>query len=348
MKNKLNYFIAFFSFIGFFAGLEVIFFAGSSALSRYYSVPIRLVVTVLMLFIMTKMKLRHIKSNQVVYFLFFSFWMLYFIAIFRNSMGDTSYFHITPLEFLGYSVIYGMVPFLFFSLRHDNKAYDTFKNAIIFSGFAFAVLSSLIYGKYLLSGVGRLSMAQYTEGSDFAAISPLTLSYMSTLVISICSYYLIFEKNSRFIRYFYLLTISISLVPFFLGASRGSIIAIILTFFIIVFFRGSLKTKFQSLLFFAAFGSIIVFLAGYFGSFIFERLLSLSSDIESGSSSVARLVMWKSAWQQFLSSPIWGDSIQSLIPPHPHNVFLEVIMSVGINWFSSFHNFVFIFNRKKY
>lgn len=63
---------------------------------------------------------------------------------------------------------------------------------------------------------------------------------------------------------------------------------------------------------------------------MFDRLLNSFFNIKDDASNVERLAQWVSAWNQFLSSPLIGDSIQCDIPPYPHNIFLEVLMALGI------------------
>ena len=191
-------------------------------------------------------------------------------------------------------------------------------------------------------GVGRINMAKYFLGEDFRSISPLALSYGSSLIISICLYYLIFSKPGKKLKIYYWATIILSMVPFFLGSSRGSILSIIFTFSLIIFLRGSFKTKIRSFVLFLMLGAGVVYFAEIFNSSLISRFLSISEDIESGSSSAARLVIWKHVWHQFLSSPIFGDSIQSSYRVYPHNMFLEVLMATGILGFIPFISMVII------
>lgn len=336
LKQKLYYFISFFSFVGYYSGLGLIIFLGYIEFTSFYSIPLRILLAVLMIYLMVKIRFKHAVLNQPIYLLFFIFWGLYFIAIFKSMHGSTEGFYRTPMEVIIYSILYSIIPFLFFSLRHDESTLNIFKNALIASGLSLAILMLLLYKDLLLMGVGRINMAKYFLGDDFRSISPLALSYASTLIISVCLYSIIFLKLSRKIKIYYWVTIALSMVPFLLGSSRGSILSIIFTFSLIVFFRGSFKTKIRSMVLFLLLGAGVVYFADFFNSSLISRFLSISEDIESGSSSAARLVIWKHVWLQFLSSPIFGDSIQSSYRVYPHNIFLEVLMATGILGFIPF------------
>ncbi|MBW8330532.1 MAG: O-antigen ligase family protein [Prolixibacteraceae bacterium] len=336
MKQKILFFISFVSFIGYFCGLTLLISFGYSDLSRYYSIPIRIILSGLMFYIMVKISFKHLPENRLNYLLFWIFWLFYFLAIAKAMLNSKIDYYIPPFEFMAYSIIYSIIPFIFFSLRHSNDTLNVFKNAIIASGVLLAATTYYLYSSLLFSGVGRISMAKYMVGKDFAAISPLSLSYASSLVIAICLYYLAVTKLTKKVKLYYMIAIILSMVPFFLGASRGSVFALLITFAFVVFYQGSIKTKVKSIVVFIILGIGVMFMANYIGSSVITRVLSISENIDSQSSSTIRLDMWRSAWSQFLYSPIWGDSIQSKIPPHPHNIILEVLMSVGLLGFIPF------------
>lgn len=336
MRNRLLYFISFFTFIGYFFGLTLIYYFGLSDFSRYYSIPLRLLISILMIYIMCKIHFKYKSGNLFNYFLFWSFWVLYFIAIIKAALSLTGIFHISPFEFAAYSILYSILPFLFFSLKHDDHTFKIFRNALITSGVLLAITSFYLYGSLFFAGVGRISMAKYTMGDDFEVISPLALSYSSSLIISICLYYLFFTIPAKKVKSYYWIAIILSIVPFFLGASRGSVFALIFSISAIVYFKGNLGKKIRSIIVLIVLGAVLIYAANFVGSSVLTRILSISEDIDSGSDSAIRLIMWHSAWSQFLNSPIWGDSIQSNIPPHPHNIILEVLMSVGLLGFIPF------------
>jgi len=337
MKKKINYAISFYTFIGYYIGLTMIVFFGFIEFSRYYSIPSKIVFAILMIYVLVKSKFRYIRKNKIHFVLFWIFWALYFSAIIKAMFNTSTLYHITPLEYMAYSVVYSIIPFLFFSLhQQEDISLNTFKNAIISSGFFFAIVVYLLYGQLLLLGVSRISMAKYMNIGFTDVMSPLALSYASVLVISICTYYLLYTVLPLKIKMYYYGTIVLSLVPFLLGASRGSVIALVLTFIITTLIKGSAKKKIISLIFLIVFFITVMNVAEKFQSGVFKRVLNTTETVSGGYDSESRNFMWESAWNQFLASPIWGDSIQSRIPPYPHNIVLDVLMSTGLLGFFPF------------
>lgn len=336
MNKTINYFISFFTFLGYFIGLALIISLGFIESSRFYSLPLRIIISISMIYgILSQLSRKKITNIKILQF-FGIFWTLYYISFWRTLNNPTVEFYQSPIAICAYSFIYCIIPFLFFLINNNNQTLKIYKKAIIFSGVLLSITSYFLYGKLLFNGIGRISMAKYVMGNDFETISPLSLSYASSLVIVICLFYIAYSKLSNKTKIYYWLTIILSMVPFFLGASRGSVIALIFSFLLIILFKGSIRTKFYSFLLLFVIGLVTYFSAEQIGSSVVRRILNLSEDISSGSSSVTRIELWHSAWNQFLTSPIWGDSVQSIIPPHPHNIILEVLMSVGIIGFIPF------------
>jgi len=51
IEEKLIYFITFFSFSGYYAGLALVISLGFMHFSRYYSVPLRIITTFIMIYV---------------------------------------------------------------------------------------------------------------------------------------------------------------------------------------------------------------------------------------------------------------------------------------------------------
>jgi len=345
-KNKFYYFISFFTFIGYYAGLTLVIALGYIDLSRYYSLPLRLLLSAVMIYLMVNLRFRYTQSNQFNFKLFWVFWFIYLLAILKAIAFQTVTLRMSAVEYLGYLFLYNIIPFLFFSLEHNIKTFKIFKNAIITSGVFLAIVSYIFYGSLLSHGVGRISMAKYMNIGFTDVMSPLALSYASSLVITICLYYILYIKLNNKTRYYYWVAILLSLVPFLLGASRGSVFAMVLALVLIIFFHKSAKHKLKVLLLIIIFGFVVGYTAAKTESAVFTRVFNISEDVKIGDQSAIRLLMWESAWEQFLKSPIIGDSIQSVIPPHPHNIILEVLMSTGLIGFIPFISLLLITLKK--
>jgi O-antigen ligase len=328
--------IAFISFIGYYAALAIIISIGLGDYTRYYSVPVRVFTALLMLyFILLDLKI----SNVIkLYKLFFwLFWIFYFSAIFRDWLYYQTLDNMEAYNFIGYSFIYSVIPFMFFSKVQPGNINQIYKKAILWSGFILALVTMYLYGDLLLSGVGRLSLAKYILGYEIAFISPLALSYSSSLIIGIGIYYLAFSSATPKERIALYLTIGMSFIPFLLGASRGSVLSLVLPLTHIFFLKGMLKGNLKLLLVFIFFGIVILYLATVFDSAVFRRTFNIMRDIQAGGESSLRLQIWEASIAQFQMSPIFGDSVQMReFSGYPHNLFLEVLMSTGIYGFIPF------------
>ena len=69
---------------------------------------------------------------------------------------------------------------------------------------------------------------------------------------------------------------------------------------------------------------------------IFTRLNAFGQSIQKGDTEI-RTVLFAEAWNQFLNNPIAGDRwVTKKESFYPHNIFIEVLMSMGIIGFSIF------------
>ncbi len=276
-----------------------------------------------MLIIIHKYQKRILNNYYSNYlFLFLFFWIIYFLkvlyteTIISNGLGRDWY------EYILYSIIYVVIPFVaFFSIDYE-KVKNIVLSGFIASGFALGLISTILYGKFLLQGVGRLNMITYQTGQE--VLSPLALSYSGALTLVLCLYNLIIIKpNSKIYKIYLLITILLSFVMFLLGSSRGSVIALALTlpFFI---WLSPLRKKIK--LIFSGFILVpIIFLAIEFsGSSIVERISNTKEDRGGG-----RNVLWENAINHFMENPLIGGKIE-IGGIYPHNIIIEILMATGV------------------
>ena len=121
----------------------------------------------------------------------------------------------------------------------------------------------------------------------------------------------------------------------FLGASRGpflSTVSIIIFFILKYNFRKiGIGLSVLKLVFFLIVGSFLLYFASMnFEIAMFERISFFADNLEEIQDD-ERLILWKGALHQFVSSPIFGDSyLESTTKFFPHNIFVEILMSTGI------------------
>lgn len=329
-KYKI-YVTAFFGAIFFsFSGYYVLLILTNNLIgvesSRLFTIPIR-IVTVLLLAIslMCAGRKRSLQQPLLVSFIVFS--LLYVGRILIEILKGSSY-HISNESFLLYFLSFGFFPLLLLFLKKDYPVdYKLYKYAVLISGFLLAVLTVVFYREYI-GTVGRISLA---VSRDENYMSPLALSYSGSMSMGVALSLLFTTENSKYGKIGLISVAIISCVPFFLGASRGSVIALIVPFILFIIYQRN-KVKSMRLLLVLIFVSfLVVTLSEYFGSSVISRFVGIESDINEGSSSASRITIWDIALEHFYNNPIFGDSLEVReTGNHPHNIFIEVLLTTGI------------------
>ncbi|WP_242916742.1 O-antigen ligase family protein [Pontibacter liquoris] len=334
-KYKM-YVIAFFGAIFFtFSGYYVLLMVGNNTigpqLSRYITIPLRVFI-VLLLGICFLLVGKKKSFKQLPFLAFLTFSLLYLLRIALEMLKGTAN-HISNESFLLYFLSFGFLPFLILYLKEDLELdQKLYRSAMLISGALLAIFTLLFY-RDLIGTVGRISLA---VSRDENYISPLALSYSASLTMGI-SLILLLSKAKGVSKWFLLVVAGLSCVPFFLGASRGSVMALIFPFLLFIVNQ---KNKLKSFYLLAALvfaGAIIVILSSYFGSNIIERFTSIGDGIQSGSSSAERIVIWEIALEHFKRNPLLGFGLESPeTGNYPHNIFVEVLLTTGILGFIPF------------
>ncbi|WP_162053458.1 O-antigen ligase family protein [Pontibacter pamirensis] len=294
--------------------------------SRLFTIPIR-IVTVLLLAVSFLCAGRKRSLHQPLLISFIVFSLLYVGRILIEILKGSSY-HISNESFLLYFLSFGFFPFLLLFLKKDYPVdYKLYKYAVLISGFLLAVLTIVFYREYI-GTVGRISLA---VSRDENYMSPLALSYSGSMSMGVALSLLFTTENSKYSKIGLVSVAILSCVPFFLGASRGSVIALIVPFLLFIAYQKN-KVKSMRLLLVLIFVSfLVVTLSEYFGSSVISRFVGIESDISEGSSSASRITIWDIALEHFYNNPIFGDSLEVReTGNHPHNIFIEVLLTTGI------------------
>lgn len=341
---KSNIYIAFFLSFGGFYAIMIAFasITGSTDGTRVFTIPARLIVILLLIsiFYLKAESKQVIFEKYLIFFLFFS--LTYLVRIFY-SMADGFSGHKSATEILLYFISFVFIPIVTLS----STKFSIIENKVIAKSlltgcFLFSLFSLYFYRDYLGSTL-RLA----ASSGDESIISPLFLSYASALGLGLSSV-IVITKNTYFKNYTFLYcTMLICFFPFFLGASRGSVLAILATYLVVVTLMPGYKKKMTvvALLMFLAIASIISI--SFLGSDVFDRFLSIQEDVKDGNDTAIRLVTWIHAWDQFTSSPIFGDSLEGTYDNYyPHNIFLEVLITTGLVGFIPFLIFIYLVSIK--
>ncbi|WP_439483846.1 O-antigen ligase family protein [Cyclobacterium plantarum] len=328
-KSTINSILIFqicvFTFLGYYAILLIAINAGYLTFTRQITVPLRIFIVGLqiVLFFLNFNTFKIVQYQKI--FLVFSF--LFLVRIGFDFYNDSIYY-LSIFDVLFYFISFSIIPFITISSIPFNRCYfDSILFAILFSGLIFALFCLLFYWQFL-GQVGRLTSS--SVGED--VISPLTLSYSSTLLIGVLLTFLVYNKTSLFIKIIACFTVLLSIIPFFLGASRGSLIALLLPFGFLLFTRFNLKKFVYGIGLLIIFVGVLVYLSDNLGSRLFERFTNIPSDIDQNSSSAIRLAMWQNSFSQFQFAPFFGDklAVDGFSGYYPHNFLLEILQATGI------------------
>lgn len=324
-KNTPLYLVFFLTYLGYYVVLLFLFSAGLSKLSRAITIPLRLLISVILLYFIFN-NLARIKIKwQTKLFLLFSF--LYLIRIVIDEVF-LEHYYLSSFELFLYFFSFSVIPFFSISIIEiEKKELNFIAKSFVFSSVVFSGLALFNYGKYI-GKVTRLT----SSTADEDVISPLALSYCATLVIGFLVSYLMYNKVTTYVKFLSILAIGFAVIPFFLGASRGGIFAIFIPFVLMLLNGGNLVNQLGKTLFvFLISIFILVYLDSVLQSGLLERFTNTSDNIEKGSNEAIRVEIWKSSVNQFLNNPIFGDKLRvNGWGGYPHNIFIEALQTIGV------------------
>lgn len=339
MRSRSLFTAIFLNFIGYYVYLLLLFNFGLSTTSFGLSIGLRMIIllSLLLLFINSQKA----KADSPTYiFIFFS--IVYLSRIIIDAFKGLEYYVSTP-KLLLYYLSFDMIPFLLISnIKFKVADFIIIRKALLMSGFTFSILSLFFFKDYI-GTVGRLTTD--TAGEDM--MSPLALSYCSSLAIGAAGSYWMENKITFQEKVFILFTILFSAIPFFLGSSRGSLIALVLPFVFTLFSKKKIINNLRLL--FIGFIALltIIYFSEYFGSSLIDRFTQTSSDIKEGNEAAVRSVMWQNAFNQFSNHPIMGDKLKlDGFDIHPHNIAFEILQITGFLGFIPFLILMIIIFKK--
>jgi len=321
--KKLVFLLSFFAYSGYYAGLAIIYATGLRSLSRIYSLPLRIILGMIAVFIFIKYVKRVFLNPYKKYItLFLLFWVIYFLkVVVTESNVLSSELKRFWAEYIFYASTFVVLPFLAFVSIPYQKFKKTILDGFIYSGIILGVLATYLYGSLLARGIGRLSLITYETGED--VLNPLSLSYSGALTIALCLYKLVIMKVSKKEKIVLWTGIVTGFIMFLLGSSRGSVIALLLTLPLLILYSPAKKKVQLTILAFLSV-PVIAWAITASGSSIIERIGGTSDDDGGG-----RGTLWDNAISHFLENPIFGGRIE-IGNTYPHNFIIEILMATGI------------------
>jgi O-antigen ligase len=258
-----------------------------------------------------------------VFFILLLFWIAYLMRV----ITDLETFEVAEVlemdkgYFYFFTILVTFIPMVavvFFKPITHNYFMGYLKKLLVLLNllvFSFVIINFLNTGNPFF----RLSITR--DGIDF--VNPITIGVYASILLIIS----LFNNNRTLSDYIY---IFIAFVNLLLAASKGPLLALLVTSFVGVLFNMSLFYKNVPDFFLKLFLVVIVLgivLFVFKDLPIIERIINPSVDASSSD----RQMIYKESIQQFLDNPVLGSHfIVFNSKAYPHNLLMGVLLSTGI------------------
>jgi len=269
------------------------------------------------------------KNHFLLFFLLF--WVVYVWRLFYETSFRTSLLAKDPGDYWIWAIGTCLIPALALLVKVKDEAFQTaYRWSLFFLVFASCVVvfsgsTSHLSSSGTVQDIGRFN----TE-----SINPITIGHIGLSLLILIIWYSFLQEKTFLWKKRTIISggILLGLYLVISSASRGPIVTL---FVVIIFYLFSVNFK-------KTWKPIFLFLVllaiGYVLAVHFEESgrFSTISRIESAFSDedmavVGRKTSYAGAWNQFLESPVLGDTLEERITRfYPHNVILESLMATGI------------------
>jgi len=289
----------------------------------------------LVLFLATPVRLD--LSGRVFMISWLAFWTLYLSRVLYDGFARTVLMPLSGSEFLAYALTFSILPVLGALGRLEPRHAERLLKQCIAACTVTLVIAAYVAFK-LLSNLSDLLSSRV----QLEKLNPISLGMLggSTLILIVS----LWTEHLPRRWYSWLLSVTamaVSIAALAFSGSKGPLLATLVAL-AISFALPLTPARLMTLLgagtaFAALFLSLIPMLAKSVDIALISRLDTLISGQSVDQSNVLHLLAYKAAWNQFVSSPIWGDAIvENELHFYPHNVFLDVAMSTGLLGLCSF------------
>ena len=297
-----------------------------------------------------QVKLGSVKYITFVVFLPLLYYKLYSKDNFKNFIVRLFQSKISKIYFI--LLIY----FALYALNNDTEYEYDYLIKFFFPGTVFFILTlyffnnlkiykEVILGLIIFSTLtllfiilfkGFLYITTYERGeiSENIGMGPIAQGRMAGLM-GLTSLVLFFNLKKRLHKYLFLGIFILSLIWLTMTGTRGALLAMILTFFIYMFFNKNSKRIFVTFLLLIPILVVFIYYSGALDSVLFERLSLLTED--GGIQSMERyrryIIFFNMPFEKFifgLGPGGWGKYINNELYTFPHNIVLESIIEYGL------------------
>lgn len=259
------------------------------------------------------------KANRKVFFLFV-FISIYFFKLYYDFIFTDLKFGRDNFEIFLLTLSTVIIPI--FSLSFVDEKIINFRSVLIYSQLALALSVMLAVFLGLKNGfLYRLS------GND--VLNPISLGHYAVSCFIISLSFVLFSNNfsiSRWHRILSLIAMPVCMICLIMTASRGPMLSFI--------FLGLLFVILNSKNVIRTFCILSFGLASFFVALLFSEkfsnalLLRFTVDVDEDGGE-ARVFLWKLAVEKFFENPIFGSHTTTQFG-YVHNMFLEILMSMGL------------------
>jgi len=326
LKYILFYSISFLGFIGYYFILTLFINSFGNSRPKFISlIPILIFnICLFVLFIVCRKK----KRPDLNFLLFSVFSITYLIRIFLDSTQNYPYYISHWQVFVMFTLFMAMPFIIIINIKIELKYFDSIRKAILFGALLFGLVILFYYGN-LIGHVGRIGSS---SDSEMNTLNPLSFSYCGALAIGVGITFLIKNKISFKNKTFILAIIGLSVISFFLGSSRGSFVALLITFLFLPLLSKKASNRIFLLLLASLIIFSIIFISILYQSDLMDRISGTQDAIENSGTSAARLILWEDSFNQFMDHPIIGSQLglKRFGYYYPHNIFFEALLTTGI------------------
>lgn len=287
-------------------------------------------------------------SISVGWLAFIFFWIIYSIRLIYD-LEVKGLVYLDTSKFYVYSFAFGtcLLPSIaiYYSTKYINLEHLIllFFSTILLSNICL-FYSVLSFGHWNIIEIiiNRANVNIEIDGETKSIINPITIGFYGELLSIVAIHVLNFKliNRKKYFKLLLYLCICLGIINLILGASRGPMLSFIILLIIELYFVAQ-KNKFSvayisKILLIST--SIILFFIYYLVTKIeIENIsllnrLSSTADARQYDEKEERDYLFESAWNQFLSSPIVGDSFLTKVPlrSYSHNIILDVLMATGL------------------
>lgn len=291
----------------------------------------------------------------IIFFIVYFFRLLYDIGV-KNVVSDQKPFQV-------FTFFIGNIILSIFAISRGIK-YCNFRRLIKRSFYTLALSNILILFTFFFQNefsftvdllIGRAEVKGLEENSSL--VNSISYGMSGGYLMMICLSILVFmtdvySKKFKIWLYFFMV---LGLANLLLGSSRGPVIFTILDCMLLCWIYLNSGKNIGKYVQFLIITIAILFLGAYLLNYlsannvelgIFDRIGKLGDQIERGEKET-RNFLYNQALEMFYNSPFIGS--QYVLPPeggYPHNMFLEVLMSLGFLGLIIYSSILFSYQKK--